>query len=69
MKDKIPSDGIVVRNARLAVSMELQRKHAMNLPIARFDKKTGKVCLENTDGTITKIGQAMEWGRYSERHR
>lgn len=60
MKDKIPSDGILVRNARLAVSMELQRKCAMKLPVAKFDKKTGKVYLENADGTITEMGQAME---------
>ena len=69
MKGKIPSDGIVVRNARLAVSMDLQRKRAMGLPIARFNKKTGQVYLENADGTITEMGCAMERGRYSERHR
>lgn len=69
MKDKIPSGSIVVRNARLAVSMDLQRKRAMGLPIARFGKKTGQVYLENADGTITEMGYAMEWGRYSERHR
>ena len=68
MKDKIPSDSIVVRNARLAVSMDQQRKRAMGLPIARFDKKTGQVYLENADGTITEMGRAMERGRYSERH-
>ena len=69
MNDKIPSDGGVVRNARLAVSTELQRKRAMNQPIAKFDKKTGKVYLENGDGTIKEIGRAMDRGRYSERYR
>lgn len=69
MNDKIPSDGVVVRNARLAVSTELQRKRAMNQPIAKFDKKTGKVYLENGDGTIREIGRAMDRGRYSERCR
>ncbi len=69
MNDKIPSDGVVVRNARLAVSTELQRKRAMNQPIAKFDKKTGKVYLENGDGTIKEIGRAMDRGRYSERYR
>ncbi len=69
MKDQIPSGNIVVQNARLAVSMELQRKRALKLPIARFDKKTGRVYLENADGTIAEMGQAMERGRYSEQHR
>jgi len=53
----------------LAVSTELQRKRAMNQPIAKFDKKTGKVYLENGDGTIKEIGRAMDRGRYSERYR
>ena len=39
MSNKVPSDGIIVKNARLAVSTELQRKRAMNQPIAKFDKK------------------------------
>lgn len=69
MNNKVPSDGIVVRNARLAVSTELQRKRAMNQPIAKFDKKTGRVYLENSDGTIKEMGRAMEQGRYSERYR
>ena len=69
MSNKVPSDGIIVKNARLAVSTELQRKRAMNQPIAKFDKKTGRVYLENSDGTVKEIGRAMEQGRYSERYR
>lgn len=69
MSNKVPSDGIIVKNARLAVSTELQRKRAMNQPIAKFDKKTGRVYLENSDGTVKEIGRAMEQGRYSERCR
>ena len=69
MSNKVPSDGIIVKNARLAGSTDLQRKRAMNQPIAKFDKKTGRVYLENSDGTVKEIGRAMEQGRYSERDR
>lgn len=69
MNEKIPSDAVVVRNARLAVSTELQRKRAMNQPIAKFDKKTGKVYMQNSDGSKTEFGSALQRGRYSERCR
>ena len=69
MSNKVPSDGIIVKNAWLAVSTELQRKRAMKQPIAKFDKKTGRVYLENSDGTVKEIGRAMEQGRYSKRYR
>jgi hypothetical protein len=62
-----PSDDIVVRNARLAVEMELKKKRALGQPIARFDVKTGRVYMENPDGTTTEFGTAMKAGRYSER--
>lgn len=67
MADKIPSDHIVVQNARLAVKTELQKKRARKQPIARFDAKTGTVYMEHSDGTSTVVGQAMKRGRYSER--
>ena len=47
----VPSDGIVVRNARLAVKNELKKKRLLNQPIARFDPKSGKVYMEHADGT------------------
>ena len=37
MTEPVPSDGIVVRNARLAVKNELKKKRLLNQPIARFD--------------------------------
>lgn len=68
MSDKATSDNILVKNARLAVEIELKKKRALNQPIARFDKKTGEVYLENSDGTKTSFGYAMQKGRYSERY-
>lgn len=67
MADRIPSDSIVVQNAKLAVKTELQKKRAMRQPIARFDAKTGEVYMEHGDGSKTVVGQAMKRGRYSER--
>lgn len=67
MADKVPSDGIIVQNAKLAVKTELQKKRALQQPIARFDAKTGEVYMEYSDGRKTVVGQAMKRGRYSER--
>ena len=66
MADKIPSDGIVVQNARRAVAAELRKKKILKLPIAKFDPKTGKVYLLHSDGTREEVGEARK-GRYSER--
>ena len=69
MTDHVPSDNVVVRNARMAVEAELKKKRILKQPIAKFDPKTGKVYLEHADGSITVVGDAMKRGRYSERRR
>ena len=69
MTPKVPSDAVIVRNARLAVAAELEKKRALNLPIAKFDAKTGRVYLEHADGTIEVVDNGNSWGRYSERNR
>lgn len=60
MSAPVPHDGIVVRNARLAVKNELEKKRLLNQPIARFDPKSGKVYMEHADGTKTLVGEAMK---------
>ena len=62
----VPSDGIVVRNARLAVKNELEKKRLLNQPIARFDPKSGKVYMEHADGTKTLVGEAVRKGGYGK---
>lgn len=42
MENRIPSDTILVREARRAVSAELKKKRALNKPIAEFDSKAKK---------------------------
>lgn len=68
MEDKILSDGVVVRNARLAVAAELRRKKILKQPIAKYDLKTGKVYLLHSDGTREEVGETRR-ERYSERKR
>lgn len=67
MADLIPDDGILVKNARLAVEEELKKKRDLKQPIARFDPKTKKIYMEYEDGSTTEVGSAAEQGRYSER--
>ena len=55
MTPKIPSDGILVLKARLAVRAELQKKGALNQPIARFDAKTGRLYMEYANGRQDEI--------------
>ena len=62
----VPSDGIVVRNARIAVKNELEKKRLLNQPIARFDPKSGKVYMEHADGTKTLVGEAVRKGGYGK---
>jgi hypothetical protein len=69
MAANVPSDDVVVRNARLAVETELKKKRVLQQPVAKFDPKTRKIYMENADGSITVVGEAMKRGRYSERHR
>ena len=49
MPASVPSDGVIVRNARFAVKTELEKKRVLNQPIARFDPKSGKVYMEHAD--------------------
>ena len=58
MSVPIPPDGIVIRNARLAVKRELEKKRILNQPIARFDPKSGKVYMEYADGSKALLAEA-----------
>lgn len=66
MENRIPSDGVVVKNARLAVAAELRKKKILKQPIAKYDPKTGKVYLLYSDGTCKEVGETRR-ARYSER--
>ena len=66
MANRIPSDGVVVKNARLAAAPELGKKKILKQPIAKYDSKTGKVYLLHSDGTREEVGETRRV-RYSER--
>ena len=66
MGDRIPFDGVVVKNARLAVAAELRRKKLLKQPIAKYDPKTGKVYLLHSNGTREEVGETKRV-RYSGR--
>lgn len=57
-KDSIPSDVILVQRARLAVALELKKRRALNLPIAKFNPKTKEVYIVEGDGTISFLENA-----------
>jgi hypothetical protein len=62
MAANIPSDNVVVRNARLAVETELKKKRVLRQPVAEFDPKTRRAYMENADGGITVVSEATKRG-------
>lgn len=67
MLESVPCDGIVIRNAQLAVKAALEKKRILNQPIARFDLKSRSVYMEYPNGTKVLFGEALRKGRYAER--
>ena len=63
------SDDQVVKRANAAVRLELEKRKAINQPIAVFDRKAQKVYMQDSDGTIIESSERLRRGRYSERKR
>lgn len=61
------SDEQVVKRANAAVKIELDKKKALDIPVAIFDRKTQKVYQKNSDGSTIEVGERIRKGRYSER--
>ena len=66
-KEDYISDKQVVKRASAAVKIELEKKKALDIPVAVFDRKTQKVYQKNSDGTTIQVGERIRKGRYSER--
>lgn len=64
---KYISDFQVVKRANAAVKIELDKKKAMDVPIAIYDRKTQTIYQQNSDGTRMKLVKRIRKGRYSER--
>lgn len=65
-KEYIP-DEVVVRRAKAAVKIELEKKKALDIPIVVYDRQTQTIYHENNVGTRVEVGKRMRKGRYSER--
>ena len=65
-KDYI-SDELVVKRAKAAVKIELEKKKAMDVPIVTFDRKKQVIYQENSDGSRVIVGNRIRKERYSER--
>ena len=60
------TDADVVKRVKNAVRIEIEKRKTMNLPIAVYDAKTGKIYAENSDGSKREIGSRITRGGYSE---
>lgn len=66
-RDKYISDETVVKRAKEAVRIELEKKKAMDLPVVVYDREKQIIYQENSDGTRIEAGKRLREGRYSER--
>ena len=60
------SDEAVVKRAKAAVQIELEKKRNMDIPAIVYDPETQKIYQKNSDGTRVEIGERLRKGRYSE---
>ena len=60
------SDKEVVERVKSAVKIDIEKKKAMNVPVAVFDAETGNVYAEYNDGTKILMGSRIKKGSYGE---
>ncbi|MBE6911456.1 MAG: hypothetical protein E7473_02925 [Ruminococcaceae bacterium] len=61
------TDADVVKRVKSAVAIDIEKRKAMNVPIAVFDPETGNVYAEYSDGTRILMGSKIKNGNYGER--
>lgn len=66
-REEYISDEQVVKRANAAVKIELEKKKAMDIPVAVYDRKTQIIYQLNSDGSKIEVGKRIRKGRYSER--
>ena len=59
------TDAESVNRAKIAVKIELEKRKAMNAPIAVYDPKTGVIYAQYNDGRKEVIGKRTKGGRLS----
>lgn len=68
-REEYITDSQVVKLAKAAVRLEIEKQFAMNNSIAVYDGDSQKIFKENSDGSRTLVGERIRKGRYSERIR
>lgn len=66
-REEYITDSQVVKRAQAAVRIEIEKQKALDNPVVVYDRKTGTVYHENSDGSRIAIGKRLKEGRYSER--
>ncbi len=65
-REEYIADEIVVKRAKAAVEIALEKKKALDIPVIVYDRITQAIYQENRDGTRVEVGKKMRKGRYSE---
>lgn len=68
-REEYISDKEVVRRAKEAVRIELEKKKAMNIPAVIYNRETKKIYHKYNDGTMVPVAEGINRGRYSERNK
>ena len=61
------SDEAIVKRAKEAVRIELEKLKAMDIPVVIYDRETQIIYQENSDGSWVEVAKRLRKGRYSER--
>lgn len=65
-REEYITDAQVVKRANAAVRLELEKKKAMDVPVAIYDRKKKEIYRISADGTKIVV-KTIRKGRYSER--
>lgn len=62
------TDADVVKRIKTAVKIDIEKRKAMNAPVAVFDHETGNVYAVYSDGRKILMGNRIKRGSYSEQN-
>jgi len=66
-REEYISDETVIKRAKAAVKIELEKNKALGIPAVLYDRESQIIYRENDDGTKIEVGRRIRKGRYSER--
>ncbi len=62
------TDADVVKRVKTAIKIDIEKRKAMQAPVAVYDHETGSVYAEYSDGTRILMGSKIKRGSYGERN-